>query len=188
MQWQGLKIPVIIFALLAGLAVIFGVQFIYEKYSFQNPLQATLSNHEAVESFQVNTENKQTKISLTLKGDADLMQSYNTLLEEIASKMGQRIFYLELLDSDDADLQQVWDNSQFAVYQAIAQGSYQDMADIVKWEAELAGVEAKLSMDQQNVYIRLKKEACILDKVIAREILKTNNGIATGGGISAQGN
>lgn len=191
MQWQGLKIPVIIFSLLAGLVIIFGVQWIYQKYSFQNPLNMVLSSNEAVESYQISTEGKQVKITLTFKGTADLMQSYNELQKELTQKMGQRSFCLVLKDSRDDSLQQVWYNSQFAVYQAIAQGSYRSMAEEIKREAGVAGAEAKINIDDKNIYIRLKKDGRTLDEVIARNAGQSNGNIKAplaGGGINAQGN
>jgi len=191
MQWQGLKIPVIIFSLLAGLVVIFGVQWIYQKYSIQNPINMVLSGNEAVESYNVSTEGKQIKITLTFKDTADLMQSYNELQKELDQKMGQRSYQLLLKDSRDDSLQQVWYNIQFAVYQAIAQGSYRSMAEEIKQEAAAAGVEAKINIDQKNIYIRLKKDGRILDEVVARDGGQSNGNIKAplvGGGTNAQGN
>ncbi|MDF9407438.1 MAG: hypothetical protein A4E52_00865 [Pelotomaculum sp. PtaB.Bin013] len=191
MQWQGLKIPVIIFSLLAGLVVIFSVQWVYQKYSFQNPLNMVLSSNEAVESYQISTEGKQVKITLTFKDTADLMQSYNELQKELTQKMGQRPYYLVLKDNRDDSLQQVWYNSQFAVYQAIAQGSYRSMAEEIKREAGAAGAEAKINIDEKNIYIRLKKDGRTLDEVIARDTGQPNGSIKAplaGGGTNAQGN
>jgi len=190
MQWQGLKIPVIIFSLLAGLVVIFSVQWVYQKYIFQNPINMILSGNEAVESYQISTEGKQVKITLTFKDTADLMQSYNELQKELTQKMGRRSFYFVLQDSRDNSLQQVWYNSQFAVYQAIAQGSYQSMAEEIKREAGAAGIEAKINIDEKNIYIRLKKDGRTLDEVIARDIGQPNGSVKAlaGGGTSAQGN
>lgn len=191
MQWQGLKIPVIIFSLLLGLVIIFGIQWVYQKYSFQNPINTVLSANEAVDSFQVNTEDGVVKVTLAIKSDADLMQSYQTVLKDLSANMGRRQYYLELIDSRDDDLQQLWYKSQFAIYQAIDQGSYQSMADEVNREAGLAGAEAKIYIDQKNVYIRLIKDGRTLDEVIVRnagQLNSNNQQSLAGGGISAQGN
>ncbi len=191
MQWQGLKIPVIIFSLLTGLVVIFGVQWIYQKYSVQNPINMILSGNEAVESFQIDTEGKQTKITLAIKDNANLMQSYNEVQKELSLKMGRRPFYLVLKDSRDDGLQQVWYKSHYAVYQAIAQGNYRNMADEINREAGAAGAEAKIYIDQKNIYIRLKKDGRTLDEVIPRDTGQCSSNIQAplaGGGTNAQGN
>jgi len=191
MQWQGIRLPVVIFSLLAGLVVIFGLQWVYQKYSFQNPINAVLSSNEAVESFRVTTEGRLVKVTLSIKGDANLMQSYKEVQRELALKMGRRQFYIELEDSRDNDLQQLWYKCQFAVYQAVAQGSYQNMADTVNREAGAAGAEARIYIDQKNIYIRLKKGGRTLDEVIVRDAGQVDGNIQaplTGGGASAQGN
>ncbi|OPX86698.1 MAG: hypothetical protein A4E53_02730 [Pelotomaculum sp. PtaB.Bin104] len=192
MQWQGLKVPVIIFSLLLGLVVIFGIQWVYQKYSFQNPINTVLASNEAVDSFQVKTEGGIIKVTLAIKSDAELMKSYQTVQKDLAQKMGRRQYYLELTDSRDDQLQQLWYKCQFPVYQAIAQGSYQNMADELNREAGLAGSEAKIYIDQQNLYIRLKKDGRTLDQVIARDPGQLNNNyqksLAGGGAASVQGN
>lgn len=168
MQWQGLKIPVIIFTILVGLVVIFGVQWIYQKYSLQNPVNLLLSSNESVESYQMVQENNQVKITLDIKDDANLMQAYNEIQKQLAPKMGRRSFSLLLQDNRDDSLQKVWYNSQYAVYQAIAQGSYQNMAEKINREAGAAGAEVQVYIDEKNIYIRLKKDGRTLDEVISR--------------------
>ncbi|OPY58202.1 MAG: hypothetical protein A4E55_01097 [Pelotomaculum sp. PtaU1.Bin035] len=191
MQWQGLKIPIIIFTMLAGLVVIFSAQWLYQKYIFQNPLNEVLSGNKAIESFQITTEGRLVKVTVSIKNDADLMQTYQEIQNDLALKMGRRQFYLVLKDNRDDELRQVWYNSQFAVYQAIAQGSYRDMADVINREAGAAGAEAKIYIDQKNIYIRLKKQGYNLDEVVARDTGQISGNIQAslaGGGMNAQGN
>lgn len=191
MRWQGLKIPVIILSLLAGMAFIFGVQWLYQKYSFQEPLNAALSRNNAVESFQVSTEGRLLKINVAIKYDADLMQTYKEVRKELANTMGRRPFQLTLSDSRDDVLNKVWYNSQYAIYQAISQGSYQDMAAVVNREAGAVGAEAKIYIDQENIYLRLKHQGHTLDEVIPRGAGQVPGNVqapAAGGGGNAQRN
>ncbi len=169
MRWQGLKIPVIIFSMLVGIAIIFGAQLLYQKYSFQEPLKAVLNKNEAVESYQVNKEGKLLQISMTIKYDADLMQTCKEVRNELTRTLGRRSFQITLSDSRDDVLNTVWYNSQYAVYQAISQGSYQDMAAVVNREAATLGAEAKIYIDQENVYFRLRHQGHTLDEVIPRD-------------------
>ncbi len=171
MRWQGLKIPVIIFSMLAGMAIIFGVQLLYQKYSFREPLKAVLNQNEAVESYQVSDEGKLLQISMTIKYDADLMHTHKEVHNELTRTLGKRSFQLTLSDSrdDDVVLNTVWYNSQYAVYQAISQGSYQDMAAVVNREAAALGAEAKIYIDQENVYLRIRHQGHTLDEVIPRD-------------------
>jgi len=191
MRWQGLKIPVIILSLLAGMAFIFGVQWLYQKYSLQEPLNAALSRNNAVESFQVNSDGRLLRVNVVLKYDADLMQAYKEVRKELAGTLGKRPFQLTLGDSRDDVLNKVWYNSQYAIYQAIEQGSYQDMAAVVHREAGATGAEAKIYIDEENIYLRLKHRGHTLDQVIPRGAGRNSGNVrapAAGGGADAQGN
>lgn len=191
MQWQGLKVPVIILSLLAGLAIIFGAQWLYQKYSFQGPLNTALSGNKAIESYQVSNDNRILRVSITVNYDADLMESYKEVRKELNDTMGKRPFILTLKDSRDDVLKQVWYNSQYAVYQAVAQGSYQDMAAVVNREAQASGAEARINIDQENIFLRLKHQGHTLDEVIPRGAGQINGNIQTpaaGGDVNAQRN
>lgn len=191
MQWQGLKIPVIILSLLAGIALTFGAQWLYQKYSFQGPLNAALNENKAVESYQMSNEGRLLRVSVTINYDADLMQSYTEVRKELTQAVGKRPFRLTLNDSRDDVLKQVWYNSQYAIYQAISQGSYQDMAAVVNREAQVSGVEAKIYIDQENIYVRLKYQGHTLDEVIPRGTGQVTGNVqvpAAGGVVNAQRN
>ncbi len=168
MQWRGLKIPVIIFSLLAGMTFIFGVQWLYQKLSFQEPLDAALKNNQAVESFQVSREDHLYLIEMNIKNSVDLMDTYKEVHRELNRIMGRRSFELRIIDDSDDILNQVWYNSQYAVYQAVVQGNYQDMAAVVKREAEALSAEVEINMDLENIYFRIKHQGHTLDKIIPR--------------------
>lgn len=168
MQWLGLKIPVVIFSLLAGMAFIFGVQWLYQKYSFQEPLIAALKNNKAVEFFQINREDHLYRIDIAVSYDADLMETCKDVYKKLNHIMGRRSFKLVIVDDPDDILNKIWYNSQYAVYQAVVQGNYQNMADVVNREAHTFGAEAKIDIDQENIYLRIKHQGHTLDKVIPR--------------------
>lgn len=191
MQWQGLKIPVIILSLLAGIALTFGAQWLYQKYSFQGPLNTALNGNKTVESYQLSNEGRLLRVSVTINYDADLMQSYTEVRKELTQAAGKRPFLLALNDSRDDVLKQVWYNSQYAIYQAISQGSYQDMAAVVNREAMVSGAEAKIYIDQENIYLRLKHQGHTLDEVIPRGAGQVSGNVqapAAGGVVNAQRN
>ena len=190
MQWQGLKIPIIVFSLLAGLALIFGAQWLYQKYSFQEPLNAKLSQNKSIESFYIKNEGRQLQVHVAIQYDQDLMQSYKEISKELTrTMMGRKSFQIILEDSPDEVLNQVWYNAQYAVYQAVFQGSFQDMALAVNREALSLGAETQINLDQGNIYIRLKHQGHTLDEVIPLgnwAVSATTQLPATGGASSVQ--
>jgi hypothetical protein len=193
MKWKGLRIPIIIASLLAGMALFFAGQWLYEKYSFNEPLNHALNNNPSIESFNVSDKGHVLQVEVTLKYDADLMHSYQEIHKELTEATGKKEFQLVLSDSRDKDnvLRQVWYNSQYAVYEASFRGNFQDMANAVNMEARAYGVETIINVDQDNIYLRLKHQGHTLDQVINLNV-NQNNGIgqapATGGGKNVQGN
>ncbi len=191
MKWQGLKIPIIIVSLLAGMALFFAGQWLYQKYSFNDPLNYALNSNQSIESFSISNKGNVLQVNVTLKYDADMMLSYKELRKELTDAMGKKDFQLILGDNRNDVLRQVWYNSQYAVYEASFQGNFQDMAAMVNEEARASGVDAIINVDQENIYLRLKHEGHTLDQVIALNVNKNNgNGQApaTGGGNNDQGN
>ena len=191
MQWQGLKIPIIIVSLLTGLALIFGVQWLYQKYNYQEPLTAALSQNEAIDSFQIKNEGRQLQIHISVHYDHNLMQAYKELNKELSRILGRKSFQIILEDNPDDVLNQVWYNAQYAVYQAAFQGSFQDMARAVNREAQAFGVAAQINLDQEKIYIRLKHQGHNFDEIIpltGRQVSGTAQLPTAGGESSVQGN
>ena len=191
MKWQGLKVPIIIVSLLAGMALFFAGQWLYQKYNFNEPLNDALNSNQSIESFSVSNKGHALEVAVSLKYDTDMMVSYKELRKELTRALGEKNFQLILCDSRDDVLRQVWYNSQYAVYEAAFQGNFQDMATLVNKEARAAGADAIINVDQENIYLRLKHQGHTLDQVITLNV-NNINGIgqlpATGGGNNAKGN
>ena len=191
MQWHGLKIPVIIASMLAGIALIFALQWAHQKFTLQEPLNAALRGNSAVESYRISNEGRGLKVTVAFKYDADLREAYQSTRRDIARVVGRKPCELVLQDSRDEALSSVWYESQFAVYQALARGDYRDMAAAVENNAGAAGAEARIYVDQQNLYVRLKHRGHTLDQVLSRVSGPVSGGAPafTGGGVTnAQGN
>jgi hypothetical protein len=190
MNWQGLKIPIIIVSLLAGMALFFAGQWVYQKYGFNDPLNNALNSNQSIESFSISSD-EPVRVVVSFKPDADMMLSYKEVRKELNAFMGSKDFQLILTDSRDDVLSKAWYNSQYAVYEAALKGNFQDMAAAVNWEASTAGVDAIINVDHENIYVRLKHQGHTLDQVISLNV-SNNNGIfqapVTGGGNNDQGN
>lgn len=186
MQWKGLKLHVIIFSLLIGIALIFGAQMIYQKYNINGPINSVLSANQAVESYQVSSEGGTMKVSVHIKSDAGLMVPYNEIRKDLERVMGTKSFIFVLSDNRDDTLERVWYKCQYAVYQAQVQGSYVEMAEAVSREAIAGGSEADINIDQEYIYLRLRHQNCTLDEVIPRGAFQVagNNLPAAGGDVN----
>lgn len=190
MQWKGLKLHVIIFSLLVGIALIFGAQRMYQRYNINGPINKVLSANEAVESFQVSSEAGTLLVSVNIKSDADLMIPCKEIRKDLERVMGRKSFIFVLGDDRDNTLEQVWYRCQYAVYEAQVRGSFMEMAEVIKREAIAGGAEAEVNIDQEYIYLRLKHQDHTLDEVIPRGAYQVagNNPPITGGGVNAKRN
>lgn len=166
--WQGLRIQAILVAFGLGLVCLFGGQFLYNKYGYQQALQQALANQPQVADFKVREENGQLVVTVRLLAPGNLMVTYRDLKRLVGGALGNRPFVLEIADNRDAALEEAYYRSQFAIYQALVQGSFKEMEAEVSSYARAAGAEARIYLDQQNLYLTLIKGDRFLAAVIPR--------------------
>jgi len=166
--WHGLRIKAILVALGIGLICLFGGQFLYEKYGYQQALYQALAKQPQVADFVVSTENGQLVVTVRLRAPGNLMLTYQELKRLTGEALGNRPFTLKIADNRDAVLEEVFYRSQFAIYQALAQGSFREMEREVSRYAQAAGAEARIYIDNENLYVTLTRGDHFLAAVICR--------------------
>lgn len=167
MQWHGLRIHIILLALLVGLGVFFGIRWLYDKFSFEGPLDAALKANKAVASFEIE-RNKPVKILVNLTPTENLKETYQELYQQVQSVLGSRQFLVKLADNRNEKLKQVFYYSQFAVYEAIKIGNYMDMIKFIEEESRQVGAMPSVFLDQENIYIQLQFDNYYLYEIIPR--------------------
>ncbi len=191
MQWKGLKIPLIILSLLVGMALIFGIQTIYQKFIFKGPLDTILNNNRFVESCQISSEGGTLRVNVCIRRDENLMLAYKDVQKVLNQRAGNKPYEIVLTDNRDQTLEQVWYESQYAVYQAVIQGTYQDMADVLERVALEHNAEAIVYLDQDFIFLRFKHDGHTLDEVVPMGVgLATGNSqkLSAGGGVNVKRN
>ncbi|MGI6491666.1 MAG: hypothetical protein ACOX0T_04475 [Pelotomaculum sp.] len=166
MNWQGLKIPIIIVSLLAGMALFFAGQCLYQKYNYNDPLNRYLSSNQAIEAYNVITHGNMTLVEVALNHEAELMSSYHELNRDLNNILNPKNFQLNLLDNRDAAIEKVWSKCQYAVYEASYTGNFTEMAVVVNGEAQAGGVEATINIDHDQIYLSMQHQGHTLRKVI----------------------
>jgi hypothetical protein len=167
MQWHGLRIHIVLLALLVGLVVFFGARWLYNKFSFEEPLAAALKKSKAVASFEIE-HNQPVKILVNLNPTENLKETYQELYQQAQSVLGDRKFLLKLADNRNEKLKHVFYYSQFAVYEAIKLGNYMDMIKFIEEESRKVGATSSVFLDQDNIYIQLHLDNYYLYEIIPR--------------------
>ncbi|MEW6447307.1 MAG: hypothetical protein AB1426_04345 [Bacillota bacterium] len=168
MIWQGLRIKAVLVALAIGLVCLFGGQWLYEKYGYQQSLQQALGGQPQVADFTAEEQNGQIVVTVHLRSPDNLMPTYKELERRVSEALGSRRFVIKIADKRDAGLEEVLYRSQFAVYQALVQGSFKEMEAEVSANAREAGAETRIYIDSENVYLTFTRGDRFLAEIIPR--------------------
>ncbi|MEW6173629.1 MAG: hypothetical protein AB1510_11290 [Bacillota bacterium] len=168
MIWYGFRIKAIIISLVIGLVCLFGGQWLYDKYGYQQSLQQVLERQPQVVDFKTEEQGDRLAVKVRLRSAGDLMVTYQQLEDALDNALGNRPFVLELLDNRDASLEEAYYQSQFAIYQALAQGSFKEMEAEINRQAGAVGATSRVYIDGENIYLALIKGDRFLTKVIPR--------------------
>lgn len=185
MQWQGLKIYIVLLSFVCGLGLAFGGQMIYKKYIYQQPLNKVLADNKLVEEFTVDNNSNQSVVKVKLSKDANnLMTSYQEINGLTAKVMGKTPYVLEIVNNSDKDLEEVFFESHYVIYQAQSMGNFPEVARQVEESSAKYGVDGKVYIDQDNIYIQLSKA----DGHYMNRIIPRNSMTLQGGAHVAKGN
>lgn len=187
MPWNNINVKVIIITFLFGLAVLFGGRFIYHHYVFNQPLQQVLAANPTVAQFTVDDQGPDLLINVHLNKTRNLQESYQELRRQVEQNLDGRPYQLIIEDDRDDALSQAYYASQFAVYEAIAQGNFREMVDQVQEQARAVNATVKVYVDGDYVYVQMENENGYLVEVIPRQGGGMNMpGLNVGGGAYAE--
>lgn len=169
MKVKGLKVIVIVIAVVVTLALLFGIKFVNERFNIEKPLFKLYSETELVLKPSLERQGEITTISLTLKKTDNLFQAYRQINRETEKVLGDSKFEFKIEDNRSQALEDAFRSSQFVVYEALAKGNYTLIPAEVKKHAEAIGADARVYIDQENIYISLYKGDKYLYEVIPRK-------------------
>lgn len=176
MRLKDLRISFIIIAIFVSLALLLGGQFLYQKYYVEQPLFKILHETKAVKNLKYDQNQPQAVLQVEFGDVGNLKESYTRVEEKAEQVLGHPV-PIKVVDHRSQDLSQVFDNSQFAVYEAIMNGNFTVMAKTVAEQAGLAHLDRyAVYVDRNNVYIQLHKGNYYLYEVISRDSEARQNG------------
>lgn len=169
MQIKGIKVYVVIAAVFVTLAVLLTVQFLYQKYDVEQPLFKLYSETKLVNKVPV-MEQKGTSVNVVLhmKKTENLRLAYQELNGYTQQIMGSKNFTMELKDNRNKALEDVYYQSQFVIYEALAKGDFTKMADVIQQNAVEVGATSKVYIDNDNVYVEILKGNSYLYEIVPR--------------------
>lgn len=141
--------------LLISLAVFFAGWQVYKRYNLVDPLKTNLQSVTGVQTVDV-IVGSPTVIRVKLAKVDDLQTTYKTIAKDVAGSANSGSSIV-IVDNEDKTLQQTYENLYPIIGQGLHTGSYQSMIDSFNQAASAQGVQAKLTMDSNNIYVQLSQ-------------------------------
>ena len=158
-------------ALVITVAGLYAGQSVWQNYAFDLPLDKALNEIDGVEEVtrdNSNSINDPMNIYVKLGNTANLQKTHMEINKKIEQILKSRQYTLEIRDNRSPDLEQAYYDIHCYIQKAIVDGDFPILEEKVREKAESAGAEAKLYVDEQNIYLQLTKNNSSLYAVVAR--------------------
>ncbi|GLG00768.1 hypothetical protein Alches_08070 [Alicyclobacillus hesperidum subsp. aegles] len=162
-------LPIFVVAVVV-LAILFGGWQAYQHYNLLNPLKRSLQSVAGVQTVDISTGSPdivQVQLGPFQKlKNGDLQETYHDISNEIENRLGSNVT-VRLTDGREGSLTQIFESSfEFYIQEGIAKENYTQMVSQVNQLAAKDGIEARITMDNQYIYVQLAKGNHYLYRVI----------------------
>jgi hypothetical protein len=138
--------------------LLFGGWFSYRQFGVLNPLDRVAASAPGVLNASVETNADNVKIDVKLKPNADIAQIYKQVKTDGEGALGGKKLELTVSGASDSELEKAWGYALFDVAEAMENRTYTDVRDAMdKLTAKFPGLQASTEIDEDNVYVTLRK-------------------------------
>lgn len=177
MKLFGWRIDVVLLAFAVGLMVALAGQQCYLWWQVEAPLVEELTALDGVEEVRLETGPGGTQEAWVVLGaDVRLIDLYGPIAEQLEDRLGSDA-ELVLVDRRSPELQEAWDALGFTVQEGAATGELDAMRRRVERWAAAKGLASQLFVDDQHIYVTLKKDGHYLHEVIGRQDVTKAGGL-----------
>lgn len=154
-----LRLFPIVFTAIIAAALLLGGWSLYNSMAVQQPLNGVLNDVPGVRSATSTVDRSNVQITLELEKGAGLREVYQTIRSNGSNYIGNRELQLEMAQTPDEQLEELWSNVLFEIAQAMETRHYGDIpAALQQLELNEDGVSTTTEMDADNVYITLETD------------------------------
>lgn len=168
MQWNGIRIPVVVLALVVGLAAFWGAQWLYNRFNYERPLTRALEENKDVAAFKINDQGPVLELDVKLARVDNLQRAYSGLDRSLRGVLGRRDFRIVLQDQRDPVLDEIYYQAKLAAFEALDRGNYLDMEAYISRLASREGSKSRVWLDQSRLYIQIDHGSNYLYEIIPR--------------------
>lgn len=150
------RIKYFIIALLLSLGMLLGAYKLYIGNFIEAGLEEEIVQLSFVDDVQVNKDGKEYNIYVVMKKAGNVKKDYQEIKTIIQDQLKQGNYRIDLSDGRDDRLQELYDEMLPGIYQAVANTDYLWLSENLKQMAHEAKCEAKMYMDDENIYIQIQ--------------------------------
>ena len=139
-----------------------GGKLVYQKKWVDVTVMSQSQQIPGIVSAKFVTNNGLKEMVVTTEHLTNLRQASNTLV-----KLAEGV-PIRFMDHENEALEKLYGQIQFALQEGIARGNFTEMDESVRAQAEKAGVQLELEMDNDAIYVLLNQGDAQLIEVIER--------------------
>ncbi|HHW41126.1 MAG TPA: hypothetical protein GXX19_08260 [Syntrophomonadaceae bacterium] len=183
MPVRQLNITTVVIALIISLGLMLGGQYLYEKYYVKESVKEKIASVVKVDEVRIAKQEQPPTVYIRTSQIDDLQTVYQKVEKIVRQELGTD-YQVVFLDRRTPKLTEIYENSQFAIQEAIATGSFQKMHRSVQNLAEANHVDYRVTVDSFNIYLQLRDGQGYLYEVIQRspQLADNEKNYGQGGG------
>lgn len=169
MEIQGLRVPIVVLALVGGLAMLFGLQQVYKYSQVEQPLSHFYAARQDVTGYRVDQLGNRVAVRVTLGQVANLRETYKQLEEGTRNVLDTYPFDLEIKDNRDAKLVDDFYKLHYILQEGLSTGRFTEMSQAFQDAANGLGIdEARVFVDTDRLYVQLRRGGHYLYELMPR--------------------
>jgi len=154
LQWRKSTIGL---SLLATLALLFGVWFLYQKLEIESPLREEIGQLQSATLNHLDVGREKIQIDLTVTKPDAFPQEYRELMNTATKLAGAKQVEVRVGNKSQS-MQGIWQSGQFVFKEAMDLHQYSRIPQLVnEWKSSHQLDEVSALMDDANIYIYMKK-------------------------------
>lgn len=163
-----IEFKIVVLVVVVSCLVIFTGQFLYQRLYVNNPLTKELKQLPEVTNLEIEENNHNAHITITLGKVKNLEKSYLEINKVVEKREG-RLAKLEIIDNPNSLLEDIYREMNFSIQEGIVTGNFAEMYLKLESFAQERGLkEWSVSMDQNNIYLQMQEKDHYLYRVIPR--------------------
>lgn len=161
-------------ALVIVLVISFSSYYVYKRFGIDAPLEKKIEALEGVENSKATRLSEGYEIEINMKKVANLQESYTSIDRAVKDSLPQKEYSLHLSDNPNQSLRDFIQHLQPAVFESLSANRFIWLDQELSRRTQEAGLQYKLFVDQEHLYLQVEDGDYYIYQVIAREKSQTN--------------